>query len=108
MIVITDEELKHLEEHFGPDVRQMGPWHSDGVFGYSAVAISTLEQAAQGVGDATLTDALKRLKSNPERIEPFIEIVETFGPDFVEKIVVTYRDQSFSHYDRSKWRWGSQ
>jgi hypothetical protein len=96
MIVVTDEDLKHLEKRFGPGVRHMGPWHSDGVFGYSAIAISTVEQAAEGVGDAALIEALHRLKKNPERTKPFIEIVQAFGPRFVEKIVVTYRERSSS------------
>jgi hypothetical protein len=32
-IVLTDDELQRLETRFGPVVRQMGPWNSDGVFG---------------------------------------------------------------------------
>jgi hypothetical protein len=29
-IFLTDDELKRLETRFGPVVRQMGPWNSDG------------------------------------------------------------------------------
>jgi hypothetical protein len=39
-IVLTDDELKRLETPFGPVVRHMGPWNSDGVFGYASVPIA--------------------------------------------------------------------
>ena len=46
-IVLTDEELKRLEARFGPVVRQMGPWNSDGAFGYASVPIAAVEKAAE-------------------------------------------------------------
>jgi len=45
-IYLTDDELKRLEARFGPLVRQMGPWNSDGVFGYASVPIVAVEKAA--------------------------------------------------------------
>ncbi len=46
-IFLTDDELKRLETRFGPAVRQMGPWNSDGVFGYASVSIAAVEKAAE-------------------------------------------------------------
>ena len=79
-IVLTDEELKLLEKRFGPCVRQMGPWNSDGIFGYSSVPIAAVEKAAEPLKTPDLIVALFRLKQTPERNEAFINVLETFGP----------------------------
>ncbi|MBZ5617231.1 MAG: hypothetical protein LAQ69_00665 [Acidobacteriia bacterium] len=92
MIVVTDDELKKLEEHFGPDVRHMGTWNSDGVFGYSAVPVAFVEKAAQAIGDPGLLEALHGLKKSSDRNKRFIEMLQAFGPTFVEKIAATYRE----------------
>ena len=93
-IVVTDEELKRLEKRFGPDVRKMGPWNSDGVFGYSDVPILAIEKAAETLGDKNLDLALFRLESAAEPTKGFIEMLETFGPSLIEKIVTAYRQCS--------------
>ena len=46
IIDIPDDDLKRLERRFGPDVRHMGPWNSDGVFGYASVSLGVVESAA--------------------------------------------------------------
>ena len=37
IIILTDDDLNRHEKRFGPDLRHMGPWTSDGVFGYCSV-----------------------------------------------------------------------
>lgn len=91
VIILTDDDLKLLENRFGPSVRQMGPWNSDGTFGYSSVSIVAVEKAAETLQHPALTVALSRLKCKPERTKPFIELLETFGPGLIESIVVAYR-----------------
>ena len=94
-IIVSDDDLKPLEKRFGPDVRQMGAWHSDGVFGYSSVPIVAVEEAAESLNDPTVVEAVIRLKQAPERTKPFLELVHSFGPALVEKIVAAYRERSF-------------
>ena len=91
-IVIPDEDLKRLERRFGPGVRQMGAWNSDGVFSYSSVPIAAVERATESLDDPTVSTALCRLKETPERTKPFIELLQAFGPALVEKIVAAYRE----------------
>jgi hypothetical protein len=90
-IVLTDDELKRLERRFGPVVRQMGPWNSDGVFGYASVPIFAVEKAAETLANPDLLTALPRLRA-PERTKTFIELLEDFGSVLVERIVVSYRE----------------
>ena len=71
-IVLTDDELKRLETRFRPVVRQMGPWNSDGVFGYAGVPIAAVEKAAETLENPQLPVALPRLRT-PERTKTFIE-----------------------------------
>lgn len=89
-IFLTDDELKLLEKRFGPRVRQMGPWNSDGTFGYSSVSIVSVEKAAETLRNPDLVMALSLLKCKPERTKPFIELLEAFGPALIEKIVAAY------------------
>ena len=91
-IVVPDDDLKRLEKRFGPGVRQMGSWNSDGVFSYSSVPIFAVERAAESLDDPTVTQALSRLKETPERIGPFIELLLSFGPALVESIVAAYQE----------------
>ena len=65
-IVLTDDELRRLETRFGPVVRQMGPWNSDGVFGYASVPIAAVEKAAETFENPDLLVAILRLRT-PER-----------------------------------------
>lgn len=72
----------------------MGPWTSDGTFGYSNVPIVAVEKAAEALENPHLMEALSRLEHTPERTKPFIELLETFGPALIEKIVAAYRECS--------------
>jgi hypothetical protein len=92
-IDLTDDELKRLETRFGPAVRQMGPWNSDGVFGYASVPIVAVELAAETLANPSLLTALPRLRT-PERTKTFIELLEDFGSVLVERIVDAYREFS--------------
>ena len=56
-IVLTDDELRVIEKRFGPEVRQMGPWNSDGTFGYSSVSVIAVEKAAEELEDPNLTSS---------------------------------------------------
>lgn len=104
-IVIPDDDLKLLEKRFGPGVRRMGSWNSDGVFSYSSVPIAAVERAAESLDDPTIAEAFLRLKETPERTRPFIELLQSFGPALVDKIVVAYRqcdlDLSVLHRETS-------
>lgn len=90
-IVLTDDELKRLETRLGPVVRQMGPWYSDGVFGYASVPIAAVEKAAKALENPNLLVALPRLHT-PERTKTFLELLEDFGSVFAERIAAAYRD----------------
>ena len=92
-IVLTDDELRRLETRFGPVVRQMGPWNSDGVFGYASVPIVAVEKAAETLANPNLMTALPRLRT-PDRTKTFIELLEVSGSALVERIVGAYREFS--------------
>ena len=93
-IIIPDDDLKRLEKRFGPGVRQMGSWNSDGVFSYSCVPIVAVEEAAKSMNDPTIAEAVFRLKQAPERTTPFLELVQSSGPALIEKITAAYRKRS--------------
>jgi hypothetical protein len=93
-IILTDDELKLLEKRFGPSVRHMGPWNSDGTFGYSSVPIVAVEKAAEALQNPNLVVALPGLKGTPGRTKPFVELLETFGTTLIERIVADYREGS--------------
>jgi hypothetical protein len=90
-IVLTDDELQRLETRFGPTVRQMGAWNSDGVFGYASVPIVAVEKAAETLEDPNLLVALPRLRA-PGRTKTFIQLLEDFGAVLVERIVAAYSE----------------
>jgi hypothetical protein len=90
IIVIPEDELKRLERRFGPDVRRMGPWNSDGVFGYTTVSLGAVESAAEAVGAPGLPEAVSRLQDAREPVAAFLDLVEAFGPDLVVKIKAAY------------------
>jgi hypothetical protein len=92
-IVLTDDELKRLETRFGPLVRQMGPWNSDGVFGYASVPMAAVEKAAKVLENPNLMVAIPSLRA-PDRTKTFIELLEGSGPVLVERIVDAYREVS--------------
>ena len=93
-IVITNDELAGLERRFGPRVRQMGLWNSDGTFGYSSVPIAALERAAESLQNPDLVAALSRLKQTQDQTRTLIDLLQTFGPSLVERIVAAYRECS--------------
>jgi len=92
-IILTDDELKRLETRFGPVVRHMGPWNSDGIFGYTSVSIIAVEKAAETLANPNLVTALPRLRTS-ERTKTFVELLEEFGPALVERVVDAYREFS--------------
>jgi hypothetical protein len=92
-IILTDDELKRLEIRFGPVVRQMGPWNSDGIFGYASVPIVAVEKAAETLANPNLLTALPRLRT-PEGKRTFVDLLEGFGSVLAERIVDAYRQFS--------------
>lgn len=94
VIILTDDDLKRLETRFGSAVRQMGPWNSDGVFGYASVPVAAVEKAATTLENPGLLAALPRLRT-PERTRTLIELLEDYGLVLVERIVDAYREFSF-------------
>ena len=92
-IILTDDELKRLETRFGPVVRHMGPWNSDGIFGYTSVSIIAVEKAAETLANPNLVTALPRLRTS-EGTKNFVQLLEDFGPVLVERIVDAYREFS--------------
>jgi hypothetical protein len=92
VIILPDDELKRLEKEFGPAVRQMGTWSSDGVFGYSSVPVSIVERVARGSNDPSIVGAVSRLKNSAERTKLFVELLQIFGPAWIEKIVAACRE----------------
>jgi hypothetical protein len=100
-IIVPDDDLKNLEKRFGPCVRNMGPWNSDGVFSYSSVPIVAVEEAAESMNDPMVAEAVMRLKQASERTKPFIELVQSSDPAFIEKIAAAYRERSAEEADYS-------
>lgn len=72
----------------------MGSWNSDGVFAYSSVPIVAVEEASKSMNNPNVVDAVTRLKQAPERTKPFLDLVQSFGPDIIEKIAAAYRKGS--------------
>ena len=99
-IVLTDDELKVIERRFGPEVRQMGPWNSDGTFGYSSISVIVVEKAAEALEDPDLITALSCLTQTPEGTRRFIELLETYGPVLITRIVAAYRERCVESIDR--------
>jgi len=90
IIVIAEDDLQRLEKRFGPDVRRMGPWNSDGVFGYTSISLGAVESAAEASGRPGLPEAVSRLREAREPAAAFMDLVETFGPDLVVNIKAAY------------------
>ena len=72
----------------------MGPWNSDGIFGYSSVPIAAVEKAAERLENPDLMVALSRLKHTSERNTVFMDVLEAFGPALIEGIVLAYKEYS--------------
>jgi len=101
-IDLTDDELTLLEKRFGAKVRQMGQWNSDGTFGYTSIPIIAVERAAEAIGNPQLMLAFFHLEGTPERTKAFIDLLETFGTDLIERIVTVYRECSLLELISSK------
>lgn len=89
-IVISDAELARLERHFGPAVRQMGPWLSDGVFAYISVPIAIIEKAAELLQDRSLLETVYHLRRNRQGTTELMNLLQT-RPDLVDEIVFVRR-----------------
>jgi hypothetical protein len=89
-IVIPEDELQRLERRFGPDVRRMGSWNSDGVFGYASIPLGAVESAAEAAGRPGLPEAVSRLKDAREPVAAFLDLVEAFGPELIVRIKAAY------------------
>jgi hypothetical protein len=96
IIVIAEDDLRRLERRFGPDVRRMGPWNSDGVFGYSSIALGIVERAAEAVNQPGLPEALSRLQRAQEPVAAFLELVEAFGPELIVEIKAAHSAASLA------------
>ena len=91
-IVVPDEDLKRLEKRFGPAVRYMGPWNSDGIFGYCSVPLAAVEKAADTLNDPPVSESLQQLKQTPDPTLPFIEMLQNFGFTLIERIVAAEQE----------------
>lgn len=89
-IVISDEELTRLERRFGPDVRQMGPWLSDGVFAYISVPIAIVEKAAELLQDPSLLETVCHLRINRQATAELMNLLQS-RPDLLDEIVFVQR-----------------
>lgn len=107
MIVLPDDDLKRLERCLGPDVWEMGTWNSDGVFGFCTVPVIVVQKAAEAVGHPELPGAVDRLKKSENRTQPFIDLVQAFGPPFVHQIAASYREHVAEVYIRPRTRGAS-
>lgn len=94
IIVIPEDDLKRLERRFGPEVRRMGSWNSDGVFGYLSIPMGTVESAAEAVGQPGLPEAVSRLQEAREPAAAFLELVEAFGLDLIAQTKAAYSETS--------------
>ena len=98
MIVIPEDQLRVLEKKYGPDVRLMGNWNSDGVFGFCSVPFAVIEKAAESVGAKSLSQAVRRLRVAEDRTQPFIDMVRAYGPSLVRQIAVAHREHVTRSY----------
>jgi hypothetical protein len=96
IIVIPEDDLRRLERRFGPDVRRMGPWISDGVFGYTSVSLSIVERVAEAVNQPGLPEALSRLQVAQEPAAAFLDLMEAFGPYLIVEIKAAHSAASLA------------
>jgi hypothetical protein len=94
MIIVSYDELKRIEVCCGAAVWQMGPWNSDGVFGYTIVADSAVEKAAEATRNPSVVGALARLKQSPQQTVVFMELLREY-PRLAETIAATYRENTY-------------
>jgi len=89
-IVISDEELTRLEKRFGPDIRQMGPWLSDGVFAYISVPIAAVEKAAQLLNDRSVLETVSHLRTSRQWTAGLMDLLQSC-PDLLDRIIFVER-----------------
>jgi hypothetical protein len=89
-VVIPEDDMKRLETRFGPRVRRIGAWNSDGVFSYTTIPVAVLEQAAETLGDATLIGSVARLKASVSQTQALVKLLEDFGRTLIEALAVSY------------------
>ena len=93
-IVITEDDLRRLERQFGPGVRLMGSWNSDGTFGYTSVPVAAVRKAVEDLATARPIMDLPTLKHITERNGAFLELLNTIGPPLIAAIVAAYRESA--------------
>ena len=93
-IVLTDDELKLLEKRFGPGVRLMGDWVSDGTFGYSSVPLLAVQMASESLDNPDVFLAVSRLTDESEQTNAFVELLASFGLALINRIVDAYKQCS--------------
>jgi hypothetical protein len=102
-IVVTEDDLRRLEKRFGPAVRLMGSWNSDGTFGYASVPLSAVRKAAEGLmNNPDVIATLSRAQHIPERATAFLELLNTFGSPLIAAIVAAYREFSPEGMENSR------
>jgi len=89
-IIISDEELTRLAKRFGPEVRQMGPWLSDGVFAYISVPIAIVEKAAELLQDRSVLETVSHLRANRKWAAGLTDLLQS-RPDLLDEIVFVKR-----------------
>jgi len=92
-IVVADDDLRRLEERFGPTVRHIGPWNSDGTFGYCSVPIAALEKAVDVLNEPAVSESLQQLKEASDRTSRFIEMLQNVGLVLIEKLVAVHNER---------------
>ena len=93
-IIVAEDDLRHLEKRFGPSVRLMGSWNSDGTFSYTSVPLSSVRSAANRLRNPDVTPAVSRLEQVPEHTAAFVDLLDTFGPALIAEIVAAYKECS--------------
>jgi len=93
---LPDDVRQPLEERFGPAVRRMGSWNSDGTFVYQSVSMAALKKELEALENPDLMRALFHLDGTMEQTMPFLEPLETFGPALIDQIAAAYREPTFS------------
>jgi protein tyrosine phosphatase (PTP) superfamily phosphohydrolase (DUF442 family) len=93
-VLLTEDDLHRLEKRFGPGVRQMGAWISDGTFGYSTIPVAAVEKAVDSMDNPMLRASLPRLTYTQTGTEALIELLETYGFTLIDRIIAAYRQYS--------------
>ena len=92
-IVIADDDLRRLEKRFGPAVRHIGPWNSDGTFGYCSVPMADIERAVDVLNEPAVSESLLQLKAVSDRSSRFIEMLQNFGLVLIERLVAVHNER---------------